>query len=398
MKIVWLTPEIPYPPIGGRNGVYNRIVQLSKTNEIYLISIAYNPEEKNSTSHMEQFCKEVHYYDRSDNKLYTYLKSMFMPYSVASRYRKEIVIEIQELVEKEDIDLIIVDFPNMAQNVIKIKKKNPTLKMTINQHNVEFKRMRELNAIKTIQMYKRVAYWLESLRLEMYERNLYKKGLFDSITFFSEDDRKFFEENINVNKSVCKTIPLGANDYNMKPCYSNSKTMLFVGRLDSIAITNVEAALWFVKSIFPKILKEVSDAKLIIAGANPCEDIKKCECANISVIPNFSTLNDVYDKADIVILPLLSGGGVKGKLLEAIAFRKHIVTTNHGIEGTLFEDKKHVALCNDDKSFADACIDIMRNPDMYEEREKNAYELFKQMYDWDAIGTIYNQFMMNMIE
>lgn len=46
MNIIWLTPEIPYPPIGGRNGVYSRIVQLSKDNNIFLFSIAYNESEK----------------------------------------------------------------------------------------------------------------------------------------------------------------------------------------------------------------------------------------------------------------------------------------------------------------------------------------------------------------
>lgn len=46
MNIAWLTPEIPYPPVGGRNGVYNRIVQLSKYNSIFLLSIAYDEQEK----------------------------------------------------------------------------------------------------------------------------------------------------------------------------------------------------------------------------------------------------------------------------------------------------------------------------------------------------------------
>lgn len=398
MKIVWLTPEIPYPPIGGRNGVYNRIVQLSKTNEIFLISIAYNSEEKKSTSDMKQFCREVYYYDRSEYKIRTYLKSLVMPYSVASRYRKDIVNKIQELISRERIDLVIVDFPNMAKNVIRIKKTNPALKITINQHNVEFKRMREMNIINTIPMYKRIAYWLESLRLELYERNLYKKNIFEAITFFSEDDRKFFENHINVQNTICKTIPLGANDYNVEPLFLNNKTMVFVGRLDSIAVTNVEAVLWFIKSVFPLILKKVTDVKLIIAGANPCDEIKECVCSNVEIIPNFESLKDVYDKTDIVILPLLSGGGVKGKLLEAIAFRKHIVTTSHGIEGTLFEDKKHVALCDDAESFANACIDIMLNLGAYEKREKDAYNLFKSNYDWNAIGTIYNEFLTKLVK
>ena len=60
MNIVWLTPEIPYPPYGGRNGVFHRIEQLSRYNKIYLFSIAYSEEEKKTESDMRKYCKEAY--------------------------------------------------------------------------------------------------------------------------------------------------------------------------------------------------------------------------------------------------------------------------------------------------------------------------------------------------
>lgn len=201
MNIAWLTPEVPFPPIGGRNGVYNRIVQLSKKNNIFLFSIAYNSEEKNNTTEMERYCTEVHFYDRSTNKVLTLFKSLFMPYSVASRYRQDIVNELNQLVEEKKIDIVIVDFPNMVKNVVAIKRSNPTLVITINQHNVEYIRMRDMKHVKSISGIKRLAYYLESFRLERYERKIYKSNIFSGITFFSEEDYKFFEKKID-RKSV----------------------------------------------------------------------------------------------------------------------------------------------------------------------------------------------------
>ena len=101
MNIAWLTPEVVYPPVGGRNGVYNRIVQLSKYNDIYLFSIAYNEEELHSQAEMEKYCKEIHLYNRSDNKKLVLLKSLTKPFSVASRTRTDLQHDLERTIKEK---------------------------------------------------------------------------------------------------------------------------------------------------------------------------------------------------------------------------------------------------------------------------------------------------------
>lgn len=392
MRIAWLTPEIPFPPIGGRNGVYNRIVQLSKYNEIFLFSIAYSEEERATEYTMKKYCKEVHYYNRNESKIKKIWKSLFSPYSVASRTIPELQHDLNDVIIREKIDVIIVDFPNMAKNIFKVDCKN--IYCTLNQHNNEYVRMREMYKIKTLPFYKRVAYYLESLRLESYEKKIYKKNLFKSITFFSIDDMKAFKDRwARLYNGKLELFPLGANLIDTSMKYENNKTMLFVGRLDSIATTNIEAVNWFVKSIFPKIVESVPDSKIIIAGANPTREICNMGNDNIKIIPNYDTLESVYSIADIVVLPLLSGGGVKGKLLEAAAFRKVIVSTNHGIEGTDFQPDKEVLLGNSEDEFAECCISAMKDMELSLSLSEKANELFRQKYDWNSIGEEYNVFL-----
>lgn len=394
MKIAWLTPEIPFPPIGGRNGVYNRIVQLSKYNEIFLFSIAYSEEERATEYTMKKYCKEVHYYNRNESKVKTILKSLFSPYSVASRTIPELQNSLQKTIIEEKIDVIIVDFPNMAKNLFGI---NCTQQYcTLNQHNNEYVRMREMYKIKTIPFYKRAAYYLESLRLENYEKELYKKRVFSSITFFSKDDLNAFQIRWgNVYNGKLELFPLGANKVDVKQSLTNNHTMLFVGRLDSVATTNIEAVQWLVKEILPKVLNESPNAKLVIAGANPTKEIQNLECNNIRIIPNYKSLEDVYSLADVVLLPLLSGGGVKGKLLEAAAFNKVIISTNHGIEGTEFKPDKDVLLGNTADEFAQCCLKVLNDVELSKTMAKNANSLFLNLYDWNSIGERYNKFLLN---
>lgn len=394
MNILWLTPEIPYPPYGGRNGVYNRIVQLSKYHDIYLFSIAYSEEERKTSNEMAHYCREVKYYNRSESKVKTLLKSMILPYSVASRMLRQIVRDIEELSSRIHIDAVIIDFPNMALNVKKIAKRD--VFVTLNQHNVEYKRMRDMVNIRTISIFKRIAYYIESFRLEIYESWLYRSGLNDSITFFSEDDMKFFKNRWPDCKSDLKVFPLGANHLESIPAPENH-SLLFVGRLDEVAVTNVEAVMWFYDKVLPSVKEKIKDVKFIIAGANPSQRIMNIASENIIVIPNYKDLQKIYSQADCVVLPLLSGGGVKGKLLEAAALKRTIITTSKGIEGTKFQDDKHVFLADTPEEFANACIAALENPESCADKIEESYNLFEKCYSWKIIGMKYARYLEGMI-
>ncbi len=395
MNIVWLTPEIPYPPYGGRNGVFNRIVQLSKYHNIYLFSIAYSEEEKNMTGKMEHYCKEVRYYNRSDSKAKTLFKSIVLPYTVASRSLHNIMLDIEELNRRIAIDSVIIDFPNMYLNAKKIAKSNVFI--TVNQHNIEYKRMREMANIQTISFFKRLAYYIESFRLELYEAWLYRSRIIDSITFFSEDDLQFFGNRWKNCSSDLKVFPLGANCMNSVPA-PEKHYILFVGRLDEVAVTNVEAVMWFCDNVLPYIKEKISDVKFIIAGANPSKRIMDRISENIMVIPNYQNLQEVYAQADCVVLPLLSGGGVKGKLLEAAALRRIIITTSKGIEGTKFQNGKHVFLADNPLEFANACIRALEDSSACADMIEASYDLFETCYSWETIGREYSLYLTEKVQ
>ena len=397
MKIIWLTPEVVYPPIGGRNGVYNRIVQMSKMNDIFLFSISYNAEEEGEAlEEMKQYCKSIFHYNRGAHKYKTLIKSLFLPFSVASRTSRLIQKEMKRIIKENKIDYIIVDFPDMALNVLKIKKYLKGIKVTLNEHNIEFERMRSMKDIKTISAKKRLMYKLESKRLLHYEKRIYKQKWLDSITFFSNDDAKKFPSYFPRCKAKIAVFPLGANDLDILPTEDN-QNLIFIGRLDEIAITNVEAVLWFKEAIFPRILEKFPKCKLIVAGSKPSNRILSLESENIHIIPNYDKVENVFSLGDCVILPLLSGGGVKGKILEAAASKKMIITTQKGVEGTLFEHKKDLIEANDAESFANAVIDYLSNKAKYKLMAESAYKVFHDNYRWPAVVKKYNEFLTERI-
>ena len=395
MNIVWLTPEIPFPPYGGRNGVFHRIEQLSRYNKIFLFSIAYSEEEKARKGEMERYCAEVHYYNRNESPVKKLVKSVLLPYSVASRTMRAITRDIEGLRGRVNLDVIIVDFPNMAMNILKFAKDD--IFITLNQHNTEYRRMRDMVKIRTISKIKRLVYYLESFRLELYETWLYRSGMLKAITFFSEGDMALFQKKWATCRADLKVFPLGADRIECGPAPGKHQ-LLFVGRLDEVAVTNVEAVLWFCEAVLPRIANTVPDVKFIVAGANPSERILDLASEHIAVIPNYRELKDVYSQADCVVLPLLSGGGVKGKLLEAAAMKRIIVTTSRGIEGTRFRQGEHVLLADESKEFADACAKALLTPSNCADLVAAAYVLFERYYDWETIGEKYNCYLQERLQ
>lgn len=390
MNIIWLTPEIPYPPYGGRNGVFHRIEQLSRYHQIYLFSIAYNEEEKRTEDDMRKYCREVHYYDRNGQVATKLLKSVLLPYSVASRTMRTIARDIENLADRISIEAAIVDFPNMALNIRKLAKRR--IFITLNQHNTEYRRMRDMVNIRTISIIKRIMYYLESFRLETYEAWLYRSGMLKGITFFSEEDMAFFQRRWRNCRTDLKVFPLGADRGECSPAPGKHQ-ILFVGRLDEVAVTNVEAVLWFHDQVLPHIINAVPDVRFIIAGANPSERILGLASEHVTIIPNYRKLEDVYSLADCVVLPILSGGGVKGKLLEAIAMKRIVVATPRGIEGTKFQHGEHVLLADKPGVFSDYCIGSLLAPSDYVSMVEAAYAMFETYYDWEMIGKEYSHYL-----
>ena len=90
----------------------------------------------------------------------------------------------------------------------------------------------------------------------------------------------------------------------------------------------------------------------------------------------------------IYIVPLLIGGGIRLKILEAMASGRTIVSTPVGCEG-LRKHNEHLLIADMPDAFADAIVELVRNPEKRQRLRSNARTLAEEFYDWDTV--IYQQ-------
>jgi glycosyltransferase involved in cell wall biosynthesis len=91
-------------------------------------------------------------------------------------------------------------------------------------------------------------------------------------------------------------------------------------------------------------------------------------------------------KGEVFAIPLLIGGGMRGKALEAMAMRRPIVTTTLGCEGINLAHEKSALFADTPEAFADSVLRLFEDASLRERLAEQAYKNVLEGYTWDAHG------------
>ncbi|MFZ4414006.1 MAG: glycoside hydrolase family 99-like domain-containing protein, partial [Bacteroidales bacterium] len=125
---------------------------------------------------------------------------------------------------------------------------------------------------------------------------------------------------------------------------------------------NPEAVKWFVSSIWPKVIGSVTKAEFLIIGSDPTEEIKELEkLPGIKVIGYVAETKPYFETAALSVAPMRVGGGMKGKVNEALAHGIPVVATKIGAQGFEAIHGKHMMITDDIDEFADCVIKLLKD-------------------------------------
>jgi glycosyltransferase involved in cell wall biosynthesis len=157
---------------------------------------------------------------------------------------------------------------------------------------------------------------------------------------------------------------------------------------------NIEAVDWLLNHVWKEVIKQEPNAKLVLAGRGMPERIKKIACENITVIDTIKDSTEFYNSYDIMLVPLLSGSGLRIKLVEGLAYGKAIITTSIGAEGIPYSANKDLLIADTDTEFTKAIITLLSNSDLKLELQTSARTLAEDNFSYKVIAkhliTFYN--------
>jgi glycosyltransferase involved in cell wall biosynthesis len=150
---------------------------------------------------------------------------------------------------------------------------------------------------------------------------------------------------------------------------------------------NAEGARFFVEQIFPLIRRELPHATFAVVGADPPPPVR--ELAQVPGVTVTGTVDDVRPwlrNAQIVVVPLLNGGGTRLKILEAFASGRPVVSTHAGAEGIEASDDAELLIADDPAAFSRAVIELANREELRSRLVDAAFDLVRDRYQWSAIS------------
>jgi glycosyltransferase involved in cell wall biosynthesis len=129
---------------------------------------------------------------------------------------------------------------------------------------------------------------------------------------------------------------------------------------------NCEAALWFIDQVMPLLRERRRDILLVVAGANPPEELLAKASPSVHVTGYVADLEHEIARSALCIAPMVSGGGFKNKIVEAIAADRFVVATSRAVEFLDPTLKAYLLVADTPRSMADRILTYLDNPSAYE--------------------------------
>lgn len=390
MNILFISTRFPYPPITGDKVIpYQRLKHLSKNHEITLLCFSNSDIDKEHLEEVSRYCKDVHVIPLRRVETYSnlVLKGLGnIPLQVLYFESRRFKAKLEDLLRITKYDLIYVFMLRIAPYISEYKW-CPKIIELIDSMELNMRRRASLE-----RGFKKWFFKEEARRLSIYEKTMVQK--FDSAIVVSNIDKRLIgTENLNV-------IPLGVDTTLFKPVtkqYTDENIIIFSGNMSYFP--NEKAVSWFVKDIFPLILKSIPTAKFWVAGGGVSNKIKHLEDKNktIRILGYVDSMPSYICQASVSVAPMIGGSGMQFKILEALACGVPVVGTSMAKGDIQLSETDGLFVVNEPDLFADKVVQILLDKDVQESVAQKAPQAIREKYSWDAsnlaIENIYSKLL-----
>lgn len=388
MRILVLTNRIPYPLNDGGNLAVNNMLEglLMQQTEISLLSM-------NTTRHWvaeEQFpplfgqLKQVITVP-VDNRIKPVAALTHLvrgkSYNIARFISPEFATALVALLQQHSFDVVLLEGLFVTPYVPLIRKHS---KATIcyRQHNVEYEIWSRL-ARTTGNPLKR--WYLQRLARALKQYELAHKNDYDLIAAISPVDAAHYQAAGCTIPIVTVPYALPAAQICKDPTGADDLSLYHIGAMDWQP--NQEGILWFLEQVWPAVIEQVPEAKLHLAGRNMPESFTNGRWPGVIIAGTVPDARIFEQDKNILIVPIHSGGGIRVKILQAMARGKAVITTSVGLQGIeAAEDGKEVLVADTATGFAAHCINLLHHTNRVAQLGEQAFQLISTHYNLEQIS------------
>jgi O-antigen biosynthesis protein len=253
---------------------------------------------------------------------------------------------------------VLLNRPHVAANYVDLLQAFPAVRTVFYGHDLHFERLqREYDLQPTAALKKEIEYFYNL------ETAIWQKV--DVVLYPSQEEAQTVKKiapAINA-ACVCPYVYENLDQFAQRDPVRGNKIIFVAGFGHP---PNTDAAVWFVKEIFPRIKHHQPDALLYLIGSKPTEQVLKLKSESV-IVTGYVTdeaLAEHYSTARVAVVPLRFGAGVKNKVIEAMAYGVPLITTEVGVQG-LDDADKLIPVTSDPQQFAAAVCSVLDKDELW---------------------------------
>lgn len=253
---------------------------------------------------------------------------------------------------------VLLNRPHVAANYVDLLQAFPAVRTVFYGHDLHFERLqREYDLQPTAALKKEIEYFYNL------ETAIWQKV--DVVLYPSQEEAQTVKKiapAINA-ACVCPYVYENLDQFALRDPVQGNKIIFVAGFGHP---PNTDAAVWFVKKIFPRIKNHQPDALLYLIGSKPTEQVLKLKSESV-IVTGYVTdeaLAEHYATARVAVVPLRFGAGVKNKVIEAMAYGVPLITTEVGVQGLDGADKL-IPVTSEPQAFSAAVCSVLDKDELW---------------------------------
>jgi len=360
---------------GGAGRVFQLLKRCSEKHEISVIAFVENEREEGFLHQLEPYCQRIEILTRNSFQPLSYF-----PYEPFEEFNSPgFRRRLEEILTEEDYDIVHFEWTQMALYA-ELEKRAVKL---LTEVEVNYAAQRT-NLMLESSLFRRFVILYKMLQTLYREVEMCRRV--DQIVCVTDEDRSYLDRYFPDSKLSVINTGVDVDYFSFAPGIEQPGSLLFVGAFRHSP--NTEAMRFFCSEIFPRILDSEPETHLYIVGSSPNREIQRlAEHSNITVTGFVEDIREYYRRAHVVIVPLRTGVGIRGKILEAWSIGKATVATSLACQGIRAVHGENTMVADRPEEFAMWTTALLRNPEFCQELGESGRRTVENFYDWNVIGS-----------
>lgn len=393
MNILFLTQVLPYPlDAGPKTRAYYVLRYLAQKHSVTLVSFVRATDSSAAVAHLAGICSAVHTVPivRSRLRDVGYLAESLVanqPFIITRDRSAAMRDLLSGLVASTAFDAVHADqlwMAPYAEFVHEQAQRKPL--RVLDQHNAVFMIFQRLAQGERNPLKQQLAR-LEAHKLARYEADLCAR--FERVAWVTQEDFAAVAAQAQPERPVVNSgvVPICIDPAAQPPVERNPplRRITFLGGLHYPP--NAQGVLWFAEHAFPAVLAQAPDAVLTVIGKEPPAALAglNIPAANLDVTGYVDDPQPYLRETAAFIVPLLAGGGMRVKILDAWRWGLPLVSTRVGAEGIVAAQGEDMLLADEPAQFAAEVVRLLHDPALNQRIAAGGRRSVELHYDWRRI-------------